>query len=444
VFFKTNWLFAAILMSSTASTIASADHLGAADEYRLTEIQLVDSRLHFFPEIADLLTRAATRTEKAEREKPGVETCKSHLDFDAHLITNISTARQCANFRDDVQNTFSGFQKVCLYATEAERFVAEHHPGEVDFFEMMSLEGAIATAGEALSHIDFPSALITDDFHKTTRQIIAKIRFAKLTSDIDSQLQNYNHLLKQLKTKQQCLSGGPSDTLEGAVHLLIEELQSAKADLQELDRLGRGQAELDRQMVLNRGRFREILPYPSLTDSERQFLSMYFGAVFWRMRGGGLIKLSGTQHARIEFNLFPMMIIGNLNGGSSGSSAGQSIFTHIFKGWSQFMGMGPIGDPKRIANLIGMTNRGRYQVEGAATTLKENGYDDTDLQAGGSQMGACYLYSWDRLNGIRIGDPIPAPYWAFIDGPTSWGELCAGASISLGLSKSLLNGTSKP
>jgi len=108
-------------------------------------------------------------------------------------------------------------------------------------------------------------------------------------------------------------------------------------------------------------------------------------------------------------------------------------------------------------DLVQMTDRGRQQVAdapngglpipisfttSAVTYLAEKGYDTTALTTGGLDMGPCYAYALDPLKDFRYADTPMAPYnGQLIEWFTAIGEFCAGASISLGLAETLLEGT---
>lgn len=398
---------------------------------------LVDgARLNLFKEISEIL-QAVSGPAQAPASFGADHRCDVHEQFSP---PSIAANSQCADLKEIVDDAFARNKKVCLYATQAERFVEDQPPGEFNFWQMMTLEGQIKTAGEPLSHIVFPGNVVSAKLMQSLRTIIAKVRHDQLVSDLDQQREKYQDVLETIRRSPTCVSDNAAN-LEPALVALENELLAAKDDLEKLDQDGRRQAEIDRNKVLQKGRFRAPLPYPSLTDAERQLLSLYLGGAFWRFRGGGLIGGHGTQAARIDFNLLPMSVIGYLNGNSAGRAAGEAIFLHIFKGWSGNMDMGHLpGHDDKYVSLAKMTDRGLYQIELALPNLQLAGYDTTALKIGGMHMGVCYYFAWDQLANFRIGINMPKPYRDFIDGATAWGELCAGASISLGLSKTMLGG----
>jgi MYXO-CTERM domain-containing protein len=208
------------------------------------------------------------------------------------------------------------------------------------------------------------------------------------------------------------------------------------------------------------GRTRGALPFPALTAEERKFVAFWLGGITWRMRGGGLIPLGQTQKARTYFCEKPLRRIGDLAGGAKGEEAGHRVFLNIFDGWGDWMDMGTTpGGQDLYEDLVQMTDRGRQQVAdapspvpgipipglgltSAVTYLDKENYDTTALTTGGLDMGACYAYALGALSDFRYADTPMAPYnGSLIEGFTAIGEFCTGASIALGLTETLLGGT---
>ncbi len=108
------------------------------------------------------------------------------------------------------------------------------------------------------------------------------------------------------------------------------------------------------------------------------------------------------------------------------------------------------GGQDMYEDLVQMTDRGRHQVadnplipgtKSAVNYLDGLGYDTTSLLAGGMEMGPCYLYGLAPLKDFRYADIPNGPYSPFMEIFTAIGEFCTGASINLGLAKTLLDGT---
>ncbi len=113
------------------------------------------------------------------------------------------------------------------------------------------------------------------------------------------------------------------------------------------------------------------------------------------------------------------------------------------------MGTTP-GGQDLYEDLVQMTDRGRHQVadnpllppgaSSAKNYLDAKGYDTTQLVTGGLDMGPCYAYALGELSNFRYAETAPPPYGQFIEGFTAIGELCTGASMALGMAKTLLDG----
>lgn len=93
-----------------------------------------------------------------------------------------------------------------------------------------------------------------------------------------------------------------------------------------------------------------------------------------------------------------------------------------------------------------MTRRGLYFVKNAVQSLALEGYDSSPLEFAGRQIGACYLHAWDVMHAKRVRWSPAQPISSVFDpggiaaGPLTWGELCFGAGLGLGLSETLLAG----
>ena len=101
----------------------------------------------------------------------------------------------------------------------------------------------------------------------------------------------------------------------------------------------------------------------------------------------------------------------------------------------------------KYTDLANMTERGRYQSGGnrggsPAAVLAAEGFDPRAFQAGALHMGPCYFYAWERLLGFEYGQEWKGKKGRmhFTRRPPSWGELCIGGAMGLGLSQSLLYG----
>src|SRR5262249_36780191 len=131
---------------------------------------------------------------------------------------------------------------------------------------------------------------------------------------------------------------------------------------------GTAHATVQQQCLGARGRTRPALPYPALTDEERQFTAFWLGGIYWRMRGGGLLPTGATQTARRDFMRRPFNEIGRMaNGTAAAANAADAMYCVLGgDGWSSWMDMGLSQNPSDPAadrqdmyeDLVDMTNRG--------------------------------------------------------------------------------------
>lgn len=369
--------------------------------------------------------------------------CRAHLSLGGKSFPIVRPS--CKSFKKNLAQVYEGIED-CLEVNVPESYVLKHPNGQVDSKTLLSIEGQVETVGEALSHIEIPLSLIPASHQESVRRVILKIRMQELLGRYEKRIKEQGAFVRAIDESPDCFLA-TSDEVNNARNLTAELLEESKKALQTLraiDTEGRIRAREDRQKVLATGRSHNLLPYENLTDQERELLAFYVGGLFWRMRGGGLLDdPQGTQMTRHLFTLLPMRSLGLMAGGTIGRDAGTLIYFAVFKGWGMWMDMGrtkKLTEGDRYHDLVSMTNRGKYQVEEAAELLHKNGYDDTYLRMGGLQMGPCYDYSWEHLSAITIGADLKKPYSVFLEGPTSWGEFCAGAAISLGFVRSLLRG----
>lgn len=401
----------------------------------LTRIELPEARLTFFSEVAEVLGQATTAAEGRStlaRPQP-TRACQQAQNAQSLALLAAPTC-------GDIQEAIALAKDSCLSVAEPERMIHEDHkPGEVRPSKLLTIEGMIKTIGDPLARLPLPASIVTPELQTEMRVILTKIRKDELLDRLDRQIARYSKALRAVKSRSGCARD--AGTLSSGLQALTGELSSLRSSITALDRQGRDQAERDRKAAeAATGRVRNQLPFPSLTDRERQLLSLYVGGVFWRARGGGLLEEpKGTQMTRIDFTLLPMRMIGYINGGEDGARVGESVFYDLFEPWSEWQDMGRMTGDKFI-DLAGMTARGQRQTSTARTMLIQFGYDPSDLLIGGMQMGSCYFYTFEKLAHYQIGPERVYPYAEFLEGPTAWGEACSGAVISLGMSKSLLKG----
>jgi hypothetical protein len=399
-----------------------------------------DTDLFFFSNLADLLQSAAVPQPAIPSDAVQLlnQNCSAHTSFSLDDLL-ISTPA-CAATAQQLKQQFSSVASVCRYVFLPEQYVQTWPPGKVDGNTTKNLDGIISLAGEGLSHIALPGNILNGDLRAALRIILIKLRHQTLQDSIAQAEKAYAAALTMAARNPDCVYG---TKMSSAVDALNVELAKSKKYLSLVENQGRALAERDRKAVVSQGRTRAELPYPSLSDAERRLFSFIVSGIYWRIRGNGLIAEPGeTQLKRLYYTRSIMGFLGELNGGAFGKTVGESLHMPlVMKGWGDYfkMGRGRKGTDK-FYDLVFMTDRGAFQVEGGIKLLKSQGYDASDFAAAGLQMGPCYYYSWQKLNSVFIGPELEFPYVRFLHGATSWGELCTGAALGLGLSHSLLAG----
>jgi hypothetical protein len=374
--------------------------------------------------------------------------CSAHEQLLGQGFLNLSgisspNGSACQDLASHLQASFSvGYEKICRYAWQAERFAEDHPAAQLNDATLQTLEGEIATAAEALFHAQAPENLMTSSEALSLRQILTKIRTPEMLTSIANQIVSIQNSIGSAKQNANCLTSSDLSNLNKYLQSILTELQGAQTYLNQLNQAGLVQAAQDKQKVLSAGRTRDDLPIPSMTDEERVRLSYWMGAVFWRMRGGGLIKASGTNVARTYFVLYPTRVLGQLNGGSVGESVASDFELRLqLKGWSDWMDMGHSAGDDKYHDLVFLSDRGHYQIQGAMQTFADNGYDTTELEVAGYEMGPIYYFTWAKLNNVTsFGHELTTPYQSFIYAPREWGEFLWGGALYSGMSRSLLRG----
>jgi hypothetical protein len=398
--------------------------------------------LWFFPEAAAGLERLRFAGPETEPVARNAQLCavSQGLLVPADLLTDGSGA--CVSAEAALHAALADAPRACVEVEFPETYVTRHPAGQVDSGVVSTLEGLIALAGEALSHHAPPVGMLPSGFFDTTRSIITKIRHDTLNAQLAAQHSDLEEALATLSAEAACFRDEPRLALHAQLQVMLTESEAARAHNDAVQTAGLAQAQRDRAAVEQHGRLRGDLPVPALTDGEREFLGFWLGGVYWRMRGGGLVdEPAGTQQTRLFYLLAPFRRIGDVAGGADGVDAGNDIFLRIFDGWGEWMDMGrTAGQDDKYYDLVFMTDRGKRQVEFAADRLSDKGYESAPLIAGGLAMGACYFDAWEELGGFSWLPSLPLPYTNFLEGPTAIGEFCTGATIGLGLARTLLWG----
>jgi hypothetical protein len=404
-------------------------------------LSIAGAQLWFWPETAALLERMGTAGPSPFAWPSSPAMCRAHAAFVAPPLLLPGASAACQSTDGAIRQKLADLS-ACIDVEEPERYVLAYPPATVNLVTMGSIEGMIGEVGEVLSHISIPVGLLPPEFVPTLRVILDKIRHDTLAQELGAAQASYAAALSLAQGSAGCFDPAALASLESGIAGLQVELATASAYLENLRTSGEAAAAQDLARVTAAGRTRPSLPFPSLTDPERKFVAFWLGGLYWRMRGGGLIPLGQTQPARFYFVEQAFTQIGQLVGGQDGADTGLPLYLAVFEGWSTWMGMGHTGRPgdDQYADLVGMSGRGQRQVAGVVSSLDQHHYDTVDVVAGGLQMGPVYFYAWDALLSFRLAESMPAPYGGFIDGPTSIGEFCAGASMGLGLANAMLAG----
>lgn len=396
--------------------------------------------LWMWPEVDRLMTSASAAGPSAMPWPDGTG-CAAHAAFALSLNVASGAPASCSDALANVREALLE-REACREVAEPERFVLGAKPAAVDLASTSSLEGLVGLCGEALSHHPLPTGLVAPQFVDTLRTVLLKIRAARLLQRIDEAEGRYTSASLSLDQKSACFDGAALASAKAKLATLTTELAGARARLAKVEADGVSARTSEERCLAARGRTRKgPLPFPSLTREERLFVAFWLGGIYWRMRGGGLIPLGSTQQARFFFLQQPFARIGELSGTTDGADAAFQLYLAVFEGWGQSMDMGTTpGGGDKYADLVGMTGRGERQVKAAAQLLQSRGYDPRALQAGGLQMGPCYFRAFEELPAFRYAPNATTPYGPFIEGPTAVGEFCSGASIGVGLTRTLLDG----
>jgi len=410
--------------------------------------------LDFFPETLAQLKRAGAASTTTTTTWPRTPVmCVAHAAFTppATLLASTTPSSSCSAAETSVRAALED-ASICHDVEEPERYVLGYAPAVVDDSSTASIESLIGLAGEALSHWATPDGVLPNDFVSTLRSVLWKIRRTPIDASIAKAHASYAQALATLKSQATCFDGTAGPALVASVGKLDAELTAVTAHLDALASADLATANHELVCMAAHSQTRAALPFPSMTRNERELVAFWLGGIYWRMRGGGLMPTGSTQKARTYFLQRPFQRIAELTGGAAiGNDLGTAIYLNIFDGWGDWMDMGTTpGGQDLYEDLVDMTDRGRHQVAdtplipgstSAVKYLDTRGYDTTNITASGLDMGPCYAYALGELADFRYIDSAPAPYGAFIEGFTAVGEFCTGASIALGMAKTLLDGT---
>ncbi len=424
----------------------------------LVEVEMDGIAFDYFPETLDMIQRARDSGPDIAPpiQRPAVR-CAKHATFSVPDFVLQPASSACQSAGQEVTAALDGAFKTCQLVEYPEVYVYDQPPAVVDanFLGQSQLlstvEGQIGLIGEALSHLDYPVGLIPDSFWPLARSVIAKVRYQRLSDNIHARLAKYEQAKQRLQSSASCFDATASAALQTSIDGLRDELSVVEQDLDQLYTGGLAQAEQDRLAVENEGRLRHDLMLPALTDHEREMLAFYLGAVYWRMRGGGLIRNPANGNVpdiTYVTNIFTA-IAAFAGGIGDPQSVGNAYAIDESYGYAEWWDMGNEPGHDQYYDLLWMTDRGRRGVNLVSNNLSNLGFDVKNLVAGGVIMGPCYYYMWYELwarNGryFKLGENLSEPYYTFLEMPVSSGEVCYGGAMGLGLARTLLWGRPNP
>ena len=433
--------------------------------HRLTETEFSDPlRISLFHEATAFLSSLLHANQEQDYVWPrDVESCAGHIGFAIGTVLIDDAPQECTSVLNNIQAALSNLD-ACGDAAEPELYVLDYPPGVVNDDNTNTVLDLIGVMGSTFA--DLPplyDGIIQDEFVNQLRDVLRKLRYDELIPPLETQIASFENALTLLKENSSCFIPEGMAALETGIEQLILEAVEQRDYIRMLRITGEAEYEKEKLRLAAISRSRLELPYPSLTQADREFLAFWIGAVYWRLRGGGIILLGGTQECRRLGLRRPFNVIGELTGMEHGKEAADGIYCEIFSGWGQWFDMGTTpGQEDKFYDLVKMTNRGYEQIRTAETGstvlnpctipdppfvlniggLKQKQYETTELFAGGLTMGPCYYYAWYRLHPWTWADDLEPPYIQVVDIPTAIGEFCAGGSIALGMARTLLYGWS--
>lgn len=389
------------------------------------------------------------------------ESCANHDSFLMPSILPDGSSTQCQNTFNNIKSSLSNLDG-CRGAAEPEMYVLNYPPGVVNDSNTNTVLDLIGIMGSTFTQ--FPplyDGVLPEDFVPRLRNILRKLRYGELIFPLNFQIDSFKNGLNLLAANEECFVEEGRKQLKYDIEAIISEATALRDHIEKLK--SDGEKEYNKE-ILRLGaisRLRNELPYPSLTQSDREFLAFWLGGLYWRLRGGGIIKLGGTQDCRRLGLRRPFNVIGEFAGAAHGKEAADGIYCEIFSGWGEWFDMGTTpGEDDKYYDLVKMTNRGYEQIRTAVSGtsalntctipdapfvlnidgLSKKNYDTTELTAAGLTMGPCYYFPWDQLYPWFWAYDMPPPYIQAIDGPTAIGEVCIGGTLGLGMVRVLMKG----
>jgi hypothetical protein len=421
----------------------------------LDQLQELDTdqgqvRLWLWPEQVALLQGIGASDAGALMQWPTTPVlCAHHASFSIPPLipAGMDAGAACVAAAVQIQQDLADLS-ACILVEQPERYVLAYSPTTVKS-DMGSIEDMIGVAGQGFTVAGLPPAgILPDDFVPTLRAVLDKIRNETLASKLQAAGASYTQAASAAQASAACFDPSAVATLLSEISGLQDELAAASSYLTQLQTSGLAAAAQENRCLAAQSRIRNALPYPSLSAPERTFLAHWLGAIYWRMRGGGLIPLGNTTDARYYFVDQAFSRIGEVLAGSDADPVADQFFVDVaYEGWSDWQGMGNGGGDKYL-DLVDMSGRGDRLVSqqvpvilnGAFEILSGKGYDAGALVTAGLQMGPGYYYGYYPLFNFRYAAGLTAPYSGYIDWPTAIGEFNLGGALGIGLAKTLLPG----
>lgn len=364
----------------------------------LVEVEMDGIAFNYFPETLDMIQRARDSGPEVAPpiQRPALR-CAKHASFTIPNFVLQPASAGCVSAGQEVTAALDGAFKTCQLVEYPEVYVFDQPPAVVDanFLGQSQLlstvEGQIGLIGEALSHLDYPVGLIPDSFWPLARSTIAKVRYQKLSDGIHARLALFQQAKQRLQLSASCFDASVSAAMQDSIDGLSGELSSIGQDLDQLYADGLAQAAQDRLAVENEGRPRNDLMLPALTDQEREMLAFYLGAVYWRLRGGGLIRNPANGDVPdITYVTNIFTAIAKFAGGiDDPQQVGNFYAIDESYGYAKWWDMGNEPGLDQYYELLWMTDRGRRGVNLVSGMLSNQGFDVRNLVAGGLIMGPC-------------------------------------------------------
>lgn len=326
---------------------------------------------------------------------------------------------------------------ICYRLRQPESYFNKGSVFKPDFFgtNMTKLEDVIDTVvtPTQLQHTQF--SFFDESTTRSIQSAMLRVKFSILERD-------YKDLYVRLQNVQN--DGSVSARDKQIAQEIKQHADNLMSVIQKWNQQGVAAFQADQEKVAASGKTRGSLPFVNMPDVERKNLTMYLYAMMWRFRGGGFVPLDGTQKARRYFAQIPYSLLAQLNGldSSTADSLGSNMFlTLALKGWGKWMDMGPrFSFAIESSNLVSLSRRGFEQTSDNENVMRNRGYDANIMKFYSAQFGACYVFSFNALDGVMFKPNLPKPFSGFFDWPSAWGEHCVGALFGLGISETLLTG----